>query len=344
MRRVPARVKQLKAMLQAVTADAAPGGCNAGFLRPDSVLALIWITDEEDCSVSPDHLEMFDPSREVLGHLGLRCFLHPDLLVPVDDIVASLRAVRADRPRDLVVGVIAGVPNDEPLCVGTGDAIARCLGSPGMLETIDPAEPIHIIPSCHTAMGLAFPPRRIVEVARAFGPSAYVDSICKEDWSGAMAGIGGRIAERLRHPCFERELPFDPAACATSCFAVETLSDDRPCEEDASCPSAGCPPASLHDLPHLPPCRRPSSGAPCDPLKRDLGLAPTADGRSLRRCLVRQAPRTPAGDACSAPAAHGWFYVPPAAAPVPPCPELLFTPGAASLLAPDSTAELRCFD
>ncbi|MBI5490924.1 MAG: hypothetical protein HY905_26565 [Deltaproteobacteria bacterium] len=337
--------QQLEAMRHAVTDDMAPGGCNFGFLRPDSVLVLIWITDEEDCSVSPDHLEMFDTSRADLGHLGLRCFLHPDFLVPVADLVASLRAVRSDRPRDLVVGVIAGVPLDEPLCVGTGDAIARCLASPGMQETIDPTDPVYVLPSCHTAMGIASPPRRIVQVAQAFGASAYVDSICKEDWSTAMAGIGGRIADRLRHPCLDRELPFDPTSCATRCLAVETLPDDRPCEEDPSCPSAGCPPASPRDLPALSPCRHPSSGELCDPLKRDLGLGATPAGRMVRRCLVRQASRTPTGDRCSAPATSGWFYVPPLhSAAVPPCPEAFFVRGAARLFDPGSTAELRCFD
>ncbi len=336
--------QQLKAMRQAVTANAGPLGCNAGFLRPDSILALIWVTDEDDCSVSPFHSELFDQDRTDLGHLSIRCFLHPEFIESVSSYVEVFRRLRPSAPEKLVLAMILGVPPDEPLCIGRGDQIPGCLAVTRMIPTIDPAMTTQIIPSCNTSMGLAFPPARLVEVAQAFGPQAWVDSICRSDWSGPIRGINGILERSVAHPCFPEPLPFDPASCRSSCFLVETLGDDRPCEPDASCPADGCPAASPADLPDLAPCRLPEPGAACVPLERDLGLVLTDDGRRLRRCLVRQATRTPADGLCSAPLEEGWFYIPPESR-APACPELVLARSAgASLLEDGSTAELLCFD
>jgi hypothetical protein len=52
---------------------------NAGFLRDDAFLAVIFLQDEDDCSTTPEGLEMFDPSQDErdspLGELSsFRCF------------------------------------------------------------------------------------------------------------------------------------------------------------------------------------------------------------------------------------------------------------------------------
>jgi hypothetical protein len=336
--------QQLEAMRVAVTTDMRPGGCNDGFLRPDSILVLIWVTDEDDCSTSPDHPEMFDQDRTDLGHLSLRCFLHPDFLDTFSSYVEAFAALRPSTPEKLVVAMITGVPPDEPLCIGRGDDLAGCLSVTRMIPTIDPVMPVQLIPSCNTSMGLAFPPTRLVEVAQAFGSQAYVDSICQSDWSGPMRGINGILEQSIAHPCFAEPLSFDPATCRSSCVLVETLSDDRPCEADESCPSDGCPAASPDDLPDLTPCRGTEPGSTCAPLKRDLGLVVAEDGRRLRRCLVHQATRDPADGDCSAPLEEGWFYVPEELR-TPACPELVLErTGGGSLLDEGSAAEFLCYD
>ena len=46
------------------------GDANAGFLRPNAVLVVMFLTNEDDCSVSPDSM-LFDPSQEsVRDRLG----------------------------------------------------------------------------------------------------------------------------------------------------------------------------------------------------------------------------------------------------------------------------------
>jgi hypothetical protein len=94
---------------------------NAGFLRPTSILTILYVTDEEDCSVL--NPAIFNPTDGSLGHLNLRCWAHSYMVQPVDIYINSLRALRP--PEKLVVGFIVGVPPNTPgVCEGLGDAIA----------------------------------------------------------------------------------------------------------------------------------------------------------------------------------------------------------------------------
>ncbi|HEY8431883.1 MAG TPA: hypothetical protein VIL20_26080 [Sandaracinaceae bacterium] len=200
----------LEAALKALTPSTSPlrfhagttghgDGANAGFLRPDSVLATILLTDEEDCSVADRHL--FDPSSTTYdAEPNLRCFLYPSALHPVARFVDGLRALRSD-PNDLVFAAVAGVPVDlvaDPHSIDY-DAI---LSDPRMVEQIDPMEPTRLVPSCNVpSRGLAFPPRRIVEVARDLGPGSVVQSICQEDFTPVIDAILTRVAARVSGSC-----------------------------------------------------------------------------------------------------------------------------------------------
>lgn len=331
----------LAAMLAAVTApNAGPGGCNAGFLRTDSLLALLFLTDEEDCSVRPDHPEMFDLDRTDLGHLNIRCFLHPDFVVPVEEYVAAFRALRA-APERLVLGFIVGVPPDAPQCVGPGDELDGCLELPQMMEAVDPTAPTQLIPSCNTSMGQAFPPRRFVELARAFGSQARVDSICKSDWTGSLPGLTDRVALPSEAECLAREPEYVPGGCRVDCVLVETLDDDRECPADLDCPPAWCPPATEAEAFAAAPCANPLTGAVCEPLKRDLGTVTGGDGWPRRLCLVRQADPAP-GARCGLPAEAGWYFVPASASPER-CPTAFFEgPPDGALLDGRSRVVVRC--
>jgi hypothetical protein len=53
-------------------------------------------------------------------------------------------------------------------------------------------------PSCQTPRGVAYPPRRIVEVARQFGENGIVQSICDDDLGRAIDAIASMIGRQLR--------------------------------------------------------------------------------------------------------------------------------------------------
>jgi hypothetical protein len=196
------------ALRKALTVHTAPGGCNEGFVQGSysssggglvvtpSVTAAILVSDEDDCTVSVRHPEMFDQTRTELGHLNIRCFLHPEFVTTIDELESALRGF-AREGHYLVLGALVGVPPDEPACNGAGDALEDCLATPGMVEQIDPVAPSQLTPSCNTAAGLAFPPRRIVELVRRFGADGHVGSICTASYDEPLRAVALRILEHL---------------------------------------------------------------------------------------------------------------------------------------------------
>jgi hypothetical protein len=199
---------------------------NAGFLRNDpsqglSLIAIILVTDEEDCSTGDTSIftpaAYLDPSDPLVKQdLNLRCFFNAATLYPLRRYVKGFRALRAGNENLVIFGAITGVPPDlvtpETLeAVDFTDDRQRnkfyddILDDPRMIEGIDPSRTPEqgggLLPSCNTPTGKAFPPRRIVDLARAFGENGIVQSICQDDFGPAIDGIIGRIGTRLRQPC-----------------------------------------------------------------------------------------------------------------------------------------------
>ncbi len=86
-----------------------PGGANDGFVRADSVLAVVLVTIRDDCSAAnPEFLDQDDPRYRDAPN-GLRCQMFADRLYPVERYVDGLSGLRRRAGR-LVYGVIAGIP------------------------------------------------------------------------------------------------------------------------------------------------------------------------------------------------------------------------------------------
>lgn len=176
-------------------------GANEGFLRDEAILGVILLTDEDDCSTTDT--ELFDPSSVRYGGvLNLRCFQFQEALHPVSRYVDGLQALKRDRRR-VVFSAIVGVPPD--LVPEPGDVdFDRVLDDPRMAEVLDPSMPTRLAPSCNVpGRGLAFPPRRIVQVARdlrASGSGAVLSSICQDDFTRAFDAIIPRLADASTGP------------------------------------------------------------------------------------------------------------------------------------------------
>jgi len=193
------------------------GEANAGFERADSVLVVVMVTDEEDCS-SYDTVHLtpaqYLPDGSALRQqpINLRCFYNSDNLFSVDRYINGLRTLRQENPQLVLFAAIAGVPQDlvderARADVDLGDEAQRqayydgILADERMLEQVDESEPEiakrQLIPSCETATGRAFPPRRFVQVARGFGQNGIVQSICQDDFGPAMHALAERLGETL---------------------------------------------------------------------------------------------------------------------------------------------------
>jgi hypothetical protein len=163
-------------------------GRNAGFLREGSFLAVVIVTDEDDCSASDPLL--FDPeSPRYEEHPNVRCALHEEeALHPVSRFLDGMAALRSHPDDRLALAVIGGVPLD--LVDDSDPTYERLLADPRMRFMVDPLDPESPVPSCDVPeRGVAYPPARLVRAAAALAPSSTVQSICQEDLRPAVAAL-----------------------------------------------------------------------------------------------------------------------------------------------------------
>jgi hypothetical protein len=204
---------------------------NNGFLRNDatmglSLIAIILVTDEEDCSTGDttiftpaDYLDPADPLAK--QDLNLRCFYNSAMRYPLTRYENYFKALRPGAENLVIFGAITGVPpdlvspdkiaavdfDDEPQRNAFYDKI---LADGRMMEAIDPSRTPeqggNLLPSCDTATGKAYPPRRIVDLARSFGANGVIQSICQDDFGPAIDAIIAVIAKQLGAVCLPRPL------------------------------------------------------------------------------------------------------------------------------------------
>jgi hypothetical protein len=222
-----------------------PLGANGDFIRNDpndglSLIAIVLVTDEEDCSsgnmshfLPEAQLDPADPLR--MQGLNTRCFFESKLdRDPVLDgiqnnlygpgrYVQALRALRPGKENLVIFAAIVGVPPD---LVDESDLNAVKFDDPAqvnafydgiladssMIESVnDQGTPsVHddnLNPSCNRGEDAkAYPPRRILEVARGFGENGIVQSICQDDFTPAINQIIKLIAKQLGAVCLPRPL------------------------------------------------------------------------------------------------------------------------------------------
>lgn len=236
----------------------APSGANTGFLREGSLLAIVLVTDEDDCATFDYGMFTYESGESP----NLTCAKNREALLSVQRYVDGLRALRDD-PQLLVFAAITGV--EPPLVASYGETCetdqecgeaascrsGRCaqdfqalLDHPTMEERADPDRMgNYLVPSCRRphfndgqpcsggesatttrecgAVGAscigglcratqdAYPPRRIVEVAKGLeeaGSNGIITSICQDDFKPALSAIVRKLADVLKSSCLPRPL------------------------------------------------------------------------------------------------------------------------------------------
>ncbi|MEM6954734.1 MAG: hypothetical protein AAF411_02370 [Myxococcota bacterium] len=254
--------QQLDAMLKAVTPSTSPirftGGtrgnndtANEGFVRDDALLAVIMLTDEDDCSAANPIIFNQDNSAMPQFNdprLNLRCssILYgndPTVVHPVQRYVAD-GLLTLKNPEEIVFAAIVGIPTELSAEFAgetpnydllTGDPSPGCTEGcrdPNLVERPQDAaaggDPSLLVPSCDqtaAGRGLAFPPVRIARVARdldAAGAASVVQSICQEDFGPALGVVISKIADALSATCLPRPLNQDQTGRVT-CEILEVL-------------------------------------------------------------------------------------------------------------------------
>lgn len=193
---------------------------NSGFLRPNALLAVVFVTDEDDCSADRS---MFDPSQnDINSELGpvssFRCFEHgvtcdqSDPRTPgartgcyasssvyMEDVGTYADELKALKPHPSMVMVAGIIGDPEPVSVRLDS-----FSNNPQLE-----------PSCSGTVngGEALPAIRLSGFLRDF-PGRYQEvSICEDQLAGplqAIASFVGNVAKRS--PCLRGDIADNDAA------------------------------------------------------------------------------------------------------------------------------------
>jgi hypothetical protein len=209
-------------------------GFNQNFLREDSILAIVVVSDEEDCSIPDSSRAIFDgTTMQVNGGINVRCGLpeNQKLLYPVQRYIDGIKALKpvAYRNDRIIFSAIAGMPlsPNTGAKVQTGAAaLQKVLDRPDMqfmvrrnMSNTDD-EPV---PTCisESGDGSAAPGRRYLEVAKGFGENGLVTSICEDEYQSLLDTLFAKIAAQLTGACLPRKLQVDPETKKVSCDVVE---------------------------------------------------------------------------------------------------------------------------
>lgn len=232
------------------TVNGAQGGSaliNSGFLRPNSVLAIVLVTDEADASFA----ENISPTQAFGGaSFGRDVALTPAFQRPIADIARAIAGLRRVRSQ-LIFAAIAGVPED-----AVGLPTAQILARPEMQLTASngancppwvagcattASEVLQeLVPACadslspgnreaNAAPGTQYV-QLIAELNRLDVVGTTLQSICADDYQQAIDAVIEKITAPLISTCLPRPLNKDSGGLV-QCQMIETLSAGQRCSD-----------------------------------------------------------------------------------------------------------------
>lgn len=201
---------------------------NQGFLRDNSLLAVIFVTDEDDCSATNGDLFVADES--VLGPLGsFRCFeqgvvCDPDsqAVGPRSDCVSREDSTFLNSVQEYS-NFLLGLKRSNDLIVAgiIGDSTPVAVGS----RTDNQGERLTVEPVCGVIVdqSAAFPGIRLSQFINSFQQSA-VSSICGANLGAALEEIAPLIADSIGPRCIDGDLKLTDGV--PECSVFFSVDDD----------------------------------------------------------------------------------------------------------------------
>jgi hypothetical protein len=217
---------QFESVLRALGADGGDAPTqNAGFLRDDAYLAVVLITNEDDCSAPPNS-DLFSsdsstvdsplgplqsyrcnefghlcggqkPPRQPMGEVDLTgtCVSAEDgTLLRVSDVVAALKSKKQD-PSKILVAAIAGPPAPYKVALGPSQVKGDTSMWPYVEHSCTHKEPPPMMDT------YADPAIRIKQWVDAFGSNGLFEEICNDTFKDALNGIANEIGKKIGSPC-----------------------------------------------------------------------------------------------------------------------------------------------
>ncbi len=157
------------------------------------MLAIVFISDEDDCSAEVP--ELFEPSGSAFpGPLNRRCWDYPEALYPLDRYEEGLLAER-EANRLAILGIV-GIPFD-----AEGLSYGEILSLDDMQVREDPEGTGFIAPSCGAGVDRqAFPPIRFVELAarlESVGTHTRLSSICSDSYEEPLNSFAFEVMDLM---------------------------------------------------------------------------------------------------------------------------------------------------
>jgi len=179
------------------------------FLVDSHLLAIVLVTDEEDCSMENAPGLFGTPECDDQLKLNIACNHegNEEYLYSAQDFHQKYVAAKGD-PGAVVFAAFAGVPptgeEGAEACQGKGSAIGDCLEQEAMQyeEYQETDGTWRFTPVCERyedglLVTAAVPGRRYVELAQEFGARGFVTSICTAGWAPAFEDLAEMIAEQI---------------------------------------------------------------------------------------------------------------------------------------------------
>ncbi len=230
---------------------------NVGFLRASALLMVVFITDEDDCSVPSDDLFTTEP-MSVLDPLGplssFRCFeFGVECAEPEPRAVGPKTDCRVREDSVLVNGIneyvtfLKTLKRDPSMVLVSG-----IFGTTGPVDVqyADSGEPF-LKPSCQSASGTAVPAIRLQQFLDKFPQRGVSASICSEDQSDAFSIIAALQSTTLGAPCLEGniDLDIDTDGVQYQCTAADVRFVGQEEQDEIEIPQCLTLPPEVDNLP-----------------------------------------------------------------------------------------------
>jgi hypothetical protein len=231
---------QLESMYLALTRAQTSGEASYGFIRPNAILAVVFVTDEADCSSNKNFAEIFEadgnrvfwsdpmapfPTSAVCWNAGVECTGDPSgysscdpVNKDVDGNVGVVDSQAVLHPISRYAGLLDALERQKQEINARQEVIVALIGGVDAdgnahyadVSATDPEfqDSFGIGPGC-TAPGngltpvQAVPPVRIKAVVDHFSPDNMF-SICEDDYSAALDAIARKIKDQIRPVCYWR--------------------------------------------------------------------------------------------------------------------------------------------
>ncbi|NVB77134.1 MAG: hypothetical protein HOV81_01950 [Kofleriaceae bacterium] len=227
---------------------------NAGFLRPNAKLAIIVMTDEDDCSVS--HATLLTQDTSTLGPLqsfrctrfGVTCDVNgatPDdmnqanvkgqchsnesstYLMPMGPYATFFKGLK-QRDDDVLFAALIGDPTPVEVEMRTPPASSTPI--PALAHSCEYASA--------NGLDVADPGVRIAELANKF-PRHSIGTVCMQDLSSPLTNIAVQVRSLTGNPCLTQDIAL-PADCIARDVVGSTSTTLPACNNGASSTNKPC--------------------------------------------------------------------------------------------------------